>query len=527
MIQLREYQERAIEQLRAAVRARKRRILLCAPTGSGKTVIASQLLISAIAKGKRILFLAHRRELIRQPFTKLLRFGVPPEHMGIEMSGVGYPGSESRVPITGAEREQELWDLYAARRPHAPLQIASIQTLANRTLPPADLIVIDEAHRSMARSYRTLVDSYPNAVLLGLTATPVRKDGQSLADLYQELVVTASYSEIAAGGHLLIPTVWSTAARPDLEGVAVRGGDYVPEQLERAVNQQHLVGDIVAHYLRHHVGPTLVFATGIAHSMAITERLCEAGVKAAHLDGTTKTALRDQLVAQLAAGEIDVISNCDVLCEGTDIPQVGTVVLARPTHSVRIYLQQVGRGSRPYGEQPFVVLDHAGCALEHGLPQEDREWSLEAPKKKRRKKPQPRLTTRECPGCFRVVPRAVRTCPACGLELAHEQDPPEEQDGELQLLEAMPEPKRWQHVKAEWAERNAQRVFPLKSGWCYHRYRELWGCEPQGFHRLPRLSDEEKSRLELLKDFQTRAEQQGRDQQWAYRAATQALRAAR
>ena len=523
MIQLRDYQLRAIEQLRSAVRARKRRILLCAPTGSGKTVIAAQLLIQSIAKGKRILFLAHRRELIRQPFTKLMRFGVPPEHMGIEMAGIGYPTNAELPPLTGAETEQELWDLYAARRPQAPLQIASIQTLANRVRPPADLIVIDEAHRSMAKSYRTLVDAYPQAVLLGLTATPVRKDGQSLGDLYQNLVVAASYSEIAADGHLLTPTVWSTAAQPDLSDVATRGGDYVPGQLEEKVNTTHLVGDIVEHYIRHHVGPTLVFATGIAHSQAIAARLKAAGVRAEHLDGTTKTAIRDQLVAQLATGEIEAICNCDVLCEGTDIPQVGTVILARPTKSVRIYLQQVGRGSRPWMDQPFIVLDHAGCALAHGLPQEAREWSLET-KKKARKKAKAIPTTRECPSCFRVIPRNVRECPSCGEVLAQEHEPPEEVDGELQLLESMPEPKRWKHVKEEWAERNAKRVIPLRPGWCYHRYRELWKHDPVGFHRLPKLSDDAKSRLELLATLIARAENEGRDKSWAYRAATQAIR---
>jgi DNA repair protein RadD len=159
------------------------------------------------------------------------------------------------------------------------------------------------------------------------------------------------------------------------------------------------------------------------------ERFRGAGVPAEHLDGDTLPLERDAILGRLDRGETLVVSNCGVLCEGWDQPAAKCAILARPTKSTGLYLQQAGRILRPWNDQAAIILDHAGCALEHGLPQDDREFSLEGVRKRARARADP--PTRECPACFAVLPAATRTCPSCHLELGAGREVPVEQEGVL------------------------------------------------------------------------------------------------
>lgn len=394
-VRLRPYQARAIAALGALVDRGARRVLLVAPTGSGKTVVAANIMQAAASRGERVLFLAHRRELIQQTCRKLLDVGVPEHDVGVIMA------SDPR------------------RRPAASIQVASVDTLRARAKPPAEVVFVDEAHRAEARTYKSIAAAYPDALHLGLTATPYRADGKGLAGCYDELVVVASPRELIEEGYLVEPRVLTVppTSLPDLSRVRVRGGDYDEKALGDAVNQRPLVGNIVDHWQRHADGArTVVFAVSIAHSRHVVERFREAGVPAEHLDGATPTAERDAILGRLEHGETRVVGSVGTLCEGWDMPAVKCAILARPTKSTGLYLQQAGRILRPWEGVPALILDHAGCAIEHGLPQADREFTLEGAEKVADPKHKP-ARAKTCPSCFAVLPLGTAVCPLCAALL--------------------------------------------------------------------------------------------------------------
>ncbi len=389
-VELRPYQLEAVDRARSAFTPTVRRVLLVAPTGGGKTVIAAHIIEAAHRLGKRVVFFAHRRELIGQTYEKLLDAGVPSARLGVMM------GKDPRT------------------NPTAPVQIASISTWSRRELKPAaDLVFIDECHRATAKTYRKAAEHYASAALLGMTATPYRANGQGLGDVFQEMVVVTTPRALIEDGYLVEPRVFSapSGSLPDLSGIRVRGGDYDEAELAAAVNTGGLVGGIVAHWEKHAEGRrTVAFAVNVAHSKAIVDAFIVAGIRAEHLDAMTPTAERAAILRRLASGETTVLSNCSVLCEGWDMPAVKVAILARPTKSMGLYLQQGGRILRPWEGVGALILDHAGNAMKHGLPQDDREFSLESKVSKKGD-----ALTKECPECCAIVPRGLHVC-ECGHE---------------------------------------------------------------------------------------------------------------
>jgi superfamily II DNA or RNA helicase len=410
-VELRPYQEHAVRELEARIAAGKRRIVVVAATGSGKTVVFARVVADAVARGQAALVVAHRRELIHQTYEKLLRAGLCEGQVGVLMADD------------------------ARRRPAAPVQVASIDTLRHRPKPPADLVIVDEAHRELARSYREMRAHYPRAVHLGFTATPYRADNRGLGEFYEELLVVASIGDLIAEGYLVEPHVFTVPKErlPNLAGVRVRAGDYAQDQLDEAVDQARLVGDIVEHWMRHaHGVRTVAFPVSVKHSKHVVERFREAGIAAEHLDGATPTSERDAILARVERGATLVVSSCGVLSEGWDMPCVKCAVLARPTKSTGLYLQQAGRILRPWEGQRAIILDHAGCAREHGLPQEEREFSLE-PKPKRKRGESIEVPIRICDECQAVLPARMRVCPECGHFFTEPRPVPAEVEGELVL----------------------------------------------------------------------------------------------
>ena len=445
MIALRPYQLDAVERVREQLRAGSRRVLIVAPTGSGKTVLAAHIMACAVESGRRVLFVAHRRELIDQCYRKLQDSGVAP--VGVIMSG------DPR------------------RNPGASVQVASIDTLRHRAKPLADLVIVDEAHRALAKSYVDLAAMYPAAVHLGLTATPYRADGQGLCDAYDTLVVVASPRELIAEGFLVEPLVYSPGAHemPDLSTVQIKGGDYEEGALAQAMDRPALVGNIVDHWLRYAEHQrTVAFAVSIAHSKHLVERFQAASVAAEHLDGTTPTKERAAILGRLETGTTRVVVNVGVLCEGWDQPSVKCCVLARPTKSTGLYLQQAGRILRPWTDPTTglparaILIDHAGCVLEHGLPQGDRELSLDGPVK--------------------APPPVVKK------DKSDDEDPRparvlQETEGELvALTEAGMDDRRveWDRLCATAQERG------YKPGWTYYRFKELYGSAPPRSFGVPK-----------------------------------------
>jgi superfamily II DNA or RNA helicase len=432
-------------------------------------VIAAEIARAAAAEGRQILFLAHRRELIAQASAKLYAAGI--DHGVVQ---AGFPA-----------------------RPGEPVQVASISTLHARAirsnrmaLPPADLVIVDEAHHARARTYRKLLDAYPNAVILGLTATPCRGDGRGLGDMFDVLVQCPPIAELIAADHL-VPTKVYAPSRPDLSGVRVERGDYVESQLAERMNKAELVGDIVSHW--HRLAQrrrTVIFATGVAHSVHRRDEFRRSGVWAEHLDGSTPAEERDAVLARLAAGEVEVITNAQVLTEGWDAPSVSCLVLVRPMKSLGLYLQMAGRVLRPApGKTDALILDHAGAVFAHGFPEDPIEWTL-APDKRAENKAHsrrgsyqsPALTT--CPECS-VVRFEGRPCPARGWRPHAKAQVVEVAEGELgevawsrkvtELRRTATEQSRW-HAELAWITQNRG----YRPGWAAYKFKEKFGAWPRG-----------------------------------------------
>jgi superfamily II DNA or RNA helicase len=460
---LRPYQKDLVDRILTSA---ARRILAVAPTGSGKMVMALALIEAIVAAGGRVLFLAHRRELILQPSRALYVARI--DH------GVLLPDHAVRL--------------------HAPVQIASKDTIHARCirserfeLPAADAVLVDEAHHTPAKTYRDIVGRYREARIIGWTATPCRGDGRGLGDDYGVLIECPQIGELIELG-FLVPTKVYAPYRPDLRSVKVERGDYVEAQLAERMDRQQLVGDIVDTWRHRGEGRrTVVFATGVGHSMHIRDEFRRAGVLAEHVDGTTPVEERDEILVRLAAGAIDVVTNCMVLTEGWDCPEVSCAVLARPTRHHGLYRQMVGRLLRPcpeIGKTDALVLDHAGAVFEHGFVEEPVIWTL-APDKRAESPHQiarahgymPLLTV--CPEC-KAIRRQGHPCPCCGWRPQPKPVAVDILEGELgevsrQGVVTAPtdDPERF---RGELAAICQERKY--NPGWIAHKFRERYGVWP-------------------------------------------------
>lgn len=383
-LDLRPYQLDALDRLRAHLTAGKRRIVLVCPTGGGKTIVAAAMVRSAVARGRSVVFVAHRKELIDQAVDKLARFGV-----------------ESGVIMAQDSRRDD----------YRPVQVCSIQTLARRLdrLPPAQLLIYDEVHHATSNTSRKVLEAYPAAVVIGLTATPWRSDKLGLADLFEDSVLAATPAELMDGGALVRYDAFAYDA-PDLHDVGMVAGDYNQRELGIACNTTILVGGVVREYLTHAGGRrAIVFPVSIAHSQALTAEFRAAGVVAAHIDCDTPKLERERILTGLASGQITVVASVGVLTEGFDCPTAEVCILARPTKSLGLYMQMIGRVLRPSpGKQRALIHDHSGNIMRHGFPDDARDYALTATPKRTR-------DLHTCPVCNTIF-GAIRpdgTCPHC------------------------------------------------------------------------------------------------------------------
>ncbi len=388
MITLRPYQEQIIADARALLRDGKTSVAIQAPTGSGKTALASRMLHTASSKGHGAWFVCHRRELVTQSAITFAAAGV--DH-GIVAAG--FDGDRKR-----------------------PVQICSIQTLARRwkTLTRPRLIVWDECHHVAAASWGAIHKEFPDAVHIGLTATPERLDGTGLGEWFQEIIYGPPVRDLIDAGYLSDYRLFAPAS-VDTKGVHTSYGDFVKSELTKVVDKPRITGDAISHYRKYCDGKSaLAFAVGIEHSLHIVEQFRAAGISAEHVDGDTPASERDAAMQRFKRRETLVLSNVDLFGEGVDCAGIECLIMLRPTQSLAMYLQQVGRALRPMAGKAFaVLLDHAGNVHRHGLPDDPREWSLEGTKSKRATDKDD-VKVKQCPMCYATVAAHKSECRHCG-----------------------------------------------------------------------------------------------------------------
>jgi DNA repair protein RadD len=466
-LDLRPYQSEVVTEFERTAAAGQTRIILVAPTGAGKTVIACAIIA---ATPRRVLVISHRREIVNQTSAKLAAYGV---HHGIIQAG----------------DEKKL-------RPLAAVQVASIQTLHARAIrsstmfmPLADLVIIDEAHHARASTYRAVLDAYPNAIVLGLTATPCRGDGRGLGgDLFKSMIECPQVLDLIEQKYLVRSRVYAPVD-PDLRGVRTVKGDYHEAQLAARMDRDKLVGDIVTHW--HRYGDrrrTVAFACSVGHSTHIRDEFVKAGVPAEHLDGSTPKDEREAILARLASGDTEVVSNCMVLTEGFDCPDIGCIILARPTKKMGLFRQMIGRGLRPAdGKTDCVILDHSGAALLHGLPEDRVEWTLHpdmratAPEhtKRQSRRDSKLLECSQC-GTLRV---GGQPCGNCGFLPKRPAEFVAHVEGDLGLVTngkangIVYDPQTRLRWHGQFIAIAQQRGY--KAGWVAHKYKEKFGTWPQ------------------------------------------------
>jgi DNA repair protein RadD len=384
---LRDYQRDLIARARVAFRDHHR-ICLQAATGAGKTVMVAQMLKNAVDRGYRAWFIVHRIELVQQ---SVATFSMAAD-INTGVLAAGYP-----------------------TRPGAPVQVCSVATLARRyqMMAPPDLLVFDEAHHVAANTWATIAKACPNAKQLGLTATPQRLDGRGLGEFFDHLITGPSTGWLIQHGFLSPYKLYAPSEGPSLDGVKTTGGDYNKADLAAAMDKASVTGDALAQYQKDCLGArALVFMWNVKASRELADKFLEAGIPAEHLDGDTDPHTRRAAMGRFKNGETRVLCNVDLFGEGLDVPAVDAVFLCRPTQSLGLYLQQIGRGLRPAPGKEFVrIFDHAGNWQRFGLPDDERTWSLDATKKRRKKSDEPAV--RRCMVCFAVSPVSARFCPAC------------------------------------------------------------------------------------------------------------------
>jgi DNA repair protein RadD len=395
---LRPYQLEVISQLEDAYKVHSR-VLLQLPTGLGKTVIAAEM--ARRTKGITV-FVVHRKELLEQAVNKF-------KEIGLEVGTI----------IAGCKPDVK------------PVTVAMIQTLARRDeiltgLQP-DLVILDESHLTSSNSYQKVVKAwtepklisgwnsvqYPKTKLLGLTATPCRLDGKALSLSFEKLVEGPDVEWGINNGFLADYVVYGSTNTPSTQGVKTSMGDFSATELETRVNTIEIAGAIVRDYQKHLDGKqAIVFCVTVRHARELAAQFVLAGIPAACLDGEMGDSERKRLIDDYRAGKILVLTNVNICIEGLDVPDVQGVIFARPTKSMVVYRQAIGRGLRPKSRgEKLIVLDHVGNTQRLGFPDEKVAWSLEG--RAIRGGGERTIGMKVCKTCLAMNRSEAKVCLAC------------------------------------------------------------------------------------------------------------------
>lgn len=381
-MKLRAYQNELVEQVRQAWRAGYKAPCIVLPCGGGKSCIVAEMARRTTFNGKRVLFLVHRRELVEQIKKTFIRWGV----------------------------DMKL------------CEVGMVQTITRRLkkLARPALIITDENHHSLAQSYKRIYEYFSDVPRVGVTATPVRLNGDGLGDVNDKLIIGVS-AKWLIDNNCLAPYDYYAPDVADLTGLHVSHGEYMAAEIEKAMVKNTVFGDVIKYYKQLANGKKAVcYCASVRHSQRTAEVFNDNGIKAAHIDGSTPKSERDSIISAFRRGDITVLCNVDLISEGFDVPDCECAILLRPTKSLTLYIQQAMRCMRYRPNKRAVIIDHVGNYARFGMPDDDREWSLEKKPKAQHKKQEQSDKVKQCPECFYTFsapPAGVKVCcPHCGYE---------------------------------------------------------------------------------------------------------------
>lgn len=439
-IQLRPYQKNILRKLIHSFKSNHARPLIQAPCGSGKTVIFSEVARLATSQGFNVIALVHRRELMHQTERTLRSMGV------------------------------------------TEVSVHMAQTYSRRLgqYPKPDLIITDEAHLAVARTWQKIYDYYPNAKVIGFSATPCRLDQKPLGDVFDDLIEEVDTRYLIENGYLSDYKYYSVSV-PTLTELNRKGSDFDQKQATELLDSNIIYGDVLNEYrTRANHKRTVVYCSTVEHSKRTAEYFTTNGYRAEHIDGTVSQKKRDEIINRFRTGETEILTNVNIVAEGFDLPAIECVIMLRPTMSTSLYVQQSGRALRPAEDKTAIIIDCVGNYLRHGLPDDDREWSLTTKISERKQTDdQGLLTIRLCQECYSVYKASQTHCPNCETE--YELTPTEIQnqvDIKLEQIEREEEQKLKQYLFTDEALKNARSYSDLmkianargyKRGWAWHR----------------------------------------------------------
>lgn len=378
-MQLRPYQSQLIEEVRQAWRQGYKSPCIVLPCGGGKSCIVAEMARRTTWNGKRVMFLVHRKELADQIFRTFVRCGVL-----MDMCDIG--------------------------------MVQTFTRRLNKLRKPA-LIITDENHHSLAQSYKRIYEHFPEIPRIGITATPIRLNGDGLGDINDKLIIGVSAKWLIDNNYLA-PYEYYAPDIADLTGLHTKMGEYVTADIEKAMIKNTVFGSAIKYYKQLADGKKAVcYCSSVNHSQATAKAFNEAGISTCHIDGTTPAAERNKIISDFRNGKIKIICNVDLISEGFDVPDCECVILLRPTHSLSLHIQQSMRCMRYREGKQAIIIDHVGNYARHGMPDDDREWSLAGRDKKKKKKAETQVKVKQCPECFFTFAPTTATgvnCPHCG-----------------------------------------------------------------------------------------------------------------
>ena len=367
---MRDYQKQLITDIKRSIMDGNRSVVAVLGCGGGKSVVQGTIAKGATDKGNRVLFLVHRKELCDQ-ITETFKL------CGVNM---------------------------------ALCDVSMVQTVSRRldSMPDYDLIITDECHHSLAMTYRKIYDKY-DCIRLGFTATPCRLNQGGLGEVYEDLITSVS-TQWLIENHYLAPYRYYSVKLADTSGLHIRAGEYSQDEVAELMQNAEIYGDTVKQWERFARGKkTIVYCASVEASRKTAEGFCKAGYTACSLDGTSAKIERQSVMERFRNGEVTILCNADLFGEGLDVPDCECTVLLRPTQSLTLYIQQSMRSMRYMPDKTAIIIDHVGSCYLHGLPDDDRTWTLE-PKAKQENM----VKIRECPACFSVYDPTKSCCPYCG-----------------------------------------------------------------------------------------------------------------